>query len=670
MKPRFIIIAACSLLLQTFTAPAAIEQTVDDLIPKLAAEQFEERYRPQMELLALAANASRPGAETERAELARVLVAKATDASVPQPARVWIVRQLENIGAAESVAGLTSLLKNDDAELRECARRALEKNSAPTASASLRAALEQGGPSPWQVGLIQSLGERADAASVDLIASKLSQPDLALAAASALGKIASDAAVKQLWSACEKKSADAADALIVAANRLAAGSNERKAKAIFARLYADSTAPQLRAAALDGLARTDPAAAGKLVPEALAQTDPKLQDAALLAARKVHGKKVSDVLAGLLPRLSAPAKCRALGALDASAEKQLVAAAEAPEEPVRVAALERIGQVGGAASVPLLIRTASQMSGDTRKAAVSALATIPGRGADTAIRRAGAQGDAKTRAAAIGALADRGDRAALADLLKYAAESDTTVAGAACAAIGRMGADSELEPLLALAGKAPGADAAVQSVASRAGDKSAAAKKVVARLNNANAQETAMLLELLTALGGEEGLAAVSSRVKSDREETRDAAVRALANWPEFAAVPQLLAIAKDPNGSRVHNVLATQGVARLVKTSDKEAAQARVDAAVAGMEAAKRDEEKKLLISSLASVPSPASAEALKSCLKDAKFQAEASLAGVTLAQSLMRGNRAAAKDLAQAVLDTNPSDEIKRRAEGILRR
>ena len=56
-------------------------------------------------------NAARPGAEAERAELAKVLAAKATDAAVPQPARVWVVRQLEYIGAAESVPALTTLLE-------------------------------------------------------------------------------------------------------------------------------------------------------------------------------------------------------------------------------------------------------------------------------------------------------------------------------------------------------------------------------------------------------------------------------------------------------------------------------------------------------------------------------------------------------------------------------
>ena len=123
---------------------AGVEQTVNDLLPKLAAAKVEDRYSAQMELQSLALNAGRPGAEAERAELAKVLAAKATDPAVPQPARVWVVRQLEYIGAAESVAALTTLLNGQDAELKECARRALEKNPAPAAREPLRAALKQG----------------------------------------------------------------------------------------------------------------------------------------------------------------------------------------------------------------------------------------------------------------------------------------------------------------------------------------------------------------------------------------------------------------------------------------------------------------------------------------------------------------------------------------------
>jgi hypothetical protein len=151
-------LAACCAV--AATAYAGVEQSVNDVIPRLAAPKVEDRYSAQMELQGLALNAARPGAEGERAELAKVLAAKAIDTTVPQPARVWVVRQLEYIGAGESVPALAALLNSSDAELKECARRALEKNPDPAAGEPLRTALGQGGDTAWKIGLIQSLGER------------------------------------------------------------------------------------------------------------------------------------------------------------------------------------------------------------------------------------------------------------------------------------------------------------------------------------------------------------------------------------------------------------------------------------------------------------------------------------------------------------------------------
>jgi hypothetical protein len=106
------------------------------------------------------------------------------------------------------------------------------------------------------------------------------------------------------------------------------------------------------------------------------------------------------------------------------------------------------------------------------------------------------------------------------------------------------------------------------------------------------------------------------------------------------------------------------------VKSSDKESVNARLDAASAAMASAQRDEDKKLLLSAIASVPDAKAAEAIKPFLKEAQFQPDAGLAGVTLAQSLSSTDRAAARSLAQAVIDSSPSADVLRKAEAVLRR
>jgi hypothetical protein len=682
------VLATLFLCAASLAAFAGAQQTVNDLLPRLAAAQVEDRYAAQMELQALALNATRPGAEAERAELAALLAAKATDPAVPQPARVWVVRQLEYIGAAESVAALTTLLNGPDAELKECARRALEKNPAPAATEALQAALKQGAESAWRIGLIQSLGERRDSAAVELIKPRLADKETAFAAASALGKIDDPNAVAALWEAYGRGITGAADGLVIAGNRLLSAGDKAAAGDLFKQLYlAGAPQPgatpqatghppasvQVRSAALLGWAAADPDSVRPIISEALQQSQPELQAAAVTAATVVYGKPgISATLAPLLPKLSPSAKVYVLRVLDASAEQQVLAAAGDPEESVQLAALERLGQIGTAASVPLLLKTAGAGSSAAQKVAMTALERMPDPGAGADIARLAAGGEPAARALAINVLAGRSDYSAAPALLKYAAESDPEVSAAACAALARIGTDHELEGLiqLVLAGKTPCATAALQAVASRATDKTAAAQKLIAQAKTAVPGQLAPIYDILALLGGSEALITVSTAAASSNAEVKDAAVRALANWPDFTATKPLLVIATDPHTTRVHNALAIQGVARLVKTAETEPAADRLKTAQAAMNAATREEDKKLMLSAIASVNDRAAGEMLKPFLSVSQYQKEAGLAALTLAESLRKTDRPAAMDLAQAVKQAGISDDLTRKAEAVLKR
>ncbi len=681
MKLRGILLA---LLLGGF-APnglcADVGAAIDELIPQLGATNVSDRYAAQMELQAMAVKSARPGAKAERAEMARVLAAKATDANVSQPARVWFVRQLEYIGGPEAVTSLTLLLNGRDAELRECARRALEKNPAPAAGEVLRTALEQGGDASWKTGLIQSLGQRGDAKAVTLIKSYLGDQQMGVPAAWALAKIAHGDSVKALWEASDKGSMVAREALILAGAQLAQAGERARAERIFAQLYLAGTGMgadakdsgagmRVHCAALVGLAKANPKMARKYIPTDLQSADQRLQYAALTAAGIAYGKdKLADELAPLLPKLSATAKVFVLRQMDSRAEPQVIALTEDPDANVRMTAFETLGRIGGVATVPILFR-AAVISSEVQKTAVTALGRISGPGVDVAIEKMADQGGAESRAVAIRALAARDDTRALPALLKYAADPDRKISEAAFFALGQIGTDNELEPLarFAVEGKSPGSDTAMQGVVSRLRDKNAAARKLVAMVPAVDPQQAGLLFETLTVLGGSEALATITNAVSSSNEQTRDAGIRALASWPDFVATEPLLVIAADPNEKRVHQVLAIQGVVRLVKISDEEPAEARLAAALRAMSVATRDEDKKLVLSALASVPDIKAAEAIKSYLNDPKFEPEAGLAGVALADSLRKVDKKAAKSLAQAVIDANVSPEVTQKADVVL--
>jgi HEAT repeat protein len=654
-------------------ALAGVEEDVSALLPRLGTAKVEDRYAAQMELQAMMAKVSGPGAGSSRLEFAKVLAAKAADAQVEQAARVWLVRQLEYIGGEESVPTLTGLLGGTDAELSECARRALEKNPAAEATRSLEAVLEKTADTSQRIGLIHSLGERSDAQAVLSIAKYLRDAQSSAAAATALARIANEPAVESLWTAFDDKNKLAADSLIAAANTLTLRGANKAAAAIYSRLYSNCANTRQRGAALVGLAKTDPATAGSLVEEALRSNDQELQCAALAAAPWAYSKGISQFLAGLLPLsgLSSSAKIYVLRDLNSSVEAQIVSLAHDSDEKVRLAAFERMGQVGSADSVPLLVYTAASRNSDEQKAAASALAVIAGAGVDAAVRHLASEGNASARAAAIQALAARDDTSTLPTLMRFATEADQAVSGAACAALGKMAADAEIEELaqLTLSGKVAGAESALKSAAARAHDKVAATKKLVVLTQQAPPAQQALLFDTLAALGGTETLEAILSATSSSNDDLKDAAIRALADWTDYAATTPLLAIAADQNTKPVYNVLAIQGVVRLVKSSENEPADERLKTTLAAMTAARRVEEKRLAISALATLSTSKSADTLKSFLQDPKLKVDAAQAGVTLADALAKTDRAAATELAQAIVDSNASDATVRHAKRLLR-
>ncbi|MBM3860335.1 MAG: hypothetical protein FJ395_11875 [Verrucomicrobia bacterium] len=631
-----------SILIAFTLAVAASAAQLDELIPKLADEVVTNRYAAQMELQAIASNASKPGNERAGAALGSALAAKAADASVPQPARVWIIRQLEYMGRGEAVPALTILLNGTDAELRECARRALEKNPDPKAVEPLRAALQKGGDINWKIGLAHSLGEKRDAKSVVLIAPLLTDPKAGSAAAKALGAIASREAVAALWNVFGRLDA-ANEALVCAGNRDAS-----QAAAIGKRLYAECPLSPVRAAALTLVAKSEP----KLVEDALVGHDVRLQKTAvdLLSPAK---------LAAMLPKLPDTAKVFALRVIDS--EKTVLDCTTEKGEAIRVAALERLSDIGGAASVPALINAAANGSELEKVAAVASLSRVNGDGAGQAIVRQAGQGSTATRVVAITALAARVEKAALSSLLAYAGEADAEVSKAALASIGKIGGDESLDGLvkLVLANK-PGAKDALQAVAGRSANKSVVGRKLAAQAQSAG------VLEVMSLVGGADALAAVVKLATAGNDD----AIRALCQWREFAAVKPLLDVAAAPGVKQVHHVLAIQAVCRLVKAGENEPAQARVDAALAALQAAGREQEKKQVMSALASVKDRKAADSIIKLLTDASVRTDAAHAALSLADGLRKQDRGSAKKLAEAVKKANISSDLNKKAEQSLKK
>lgn len=662
MKTKSLLIALLALALLPPVWAQDYEAEVAALVPGLADATVGNRYAAQMQLQALASDASRPGAAGAREALARVLGAHAANSATPQPARVWMVRQLELMGGAEAVPALTSLLDSRDAELRECARRALELNPAPAANASLIEALPRATDEAWRIGLIHSLGQRRDVASVAILTPLLRTPATAAAAAEALGNIAGPEAIQALRAA--PASPAVADALIAAAHRCPPA----VAADLYEQLLADSTHVAARAAALRGLARVAPEKFAARAPEFLASDDARLRDAAVDGcALSVAGTAVlKQAFAEWPPAM----RVRALQAVATWDFETLRAQAGDNDAAVRGAALGAMTQLGTTEAVQFVVQIAASGSPEDRAAAQTALRQVRAPIAFDVLRELAIQGDPALRALALGVLAARNDSASVALFVACLRDPEMSLRRPALNALRQLGGASELEPVarFALATRAPEASETLAVIATRVTDKDEAANQLLA-LAGPGPDALAPLVEALAVLGGVPALHAVGDAAARGRPETREAAIAALGQWPDLSAAEPLRAVINDPAaGARLQSAALTVLV-QLVRASENADPTRRESAILPALAAARQPAERKLVLSVLATIPTVKVAEALRPLLADPVVRGEAALAAISVAEGLQAGDRPAARALAQAIQAANPPREIGTRADKLLR-
>jgi len=224
-----------------------------------------------------------------RKELAAKLTAM-LDSDATADCKKFVCRQLSLIGSGGEVPELAKLLGDKDIAL--AARSALERIPGDEPLAAMRAALPTA-TGPILVGLVNSLGERRDAAAVDAIAKHLAASDadtvgaagtsgsaqaaLTGAAIDALGKIGGPEATRALSAAKARLPAKLgpalADALLRCADGMLAAGKPREAAAIYEQVSAAGNPKHVRIAAFPGLVACRKDGAAELILKAQGKWD-------------------------------------------------------------------------------------------------------------------------------------------------------------------------------------------------------------------------------------------------------------------------------------------------------------------------------------------------------------------------------------------------------------
>ena len=596
----------------------------------------------------VSAKSAQPSTKERVAELCAILKSDAAEKE-----KADACRELARIGTKDAIAPLAALLA--DEKLSHMARYGLETIPSSAVDKALRSALERLEGRPL-VGVIGSIGVRRDASAVEALSRRLTDadPEVAQAAARALGRIGTPAAAKAIEKALPEAPAANqlafCEGLLRCAETLAAKGERKQALAIYDRLRVMQLPHQARVAAWRGAILERGKEGLPLLMEAVGTDDFALFEGTMRISLEMAGPEVTSALATRLKWLSADKQvllCKTLGRrCDPAACMALAEAARKGDKAVRIAAIRALPEIGHPDSVPVLGELLRDNDRDIAKAAQEALGAMPGNEADKAVIAMFSRGTVERRIIAMDLIVRRRMTAAMPQLFRAAEDLEPKIRLAALRALGELARPSDFPTLLDLMARAKTAadveavEQALSAVSVRAGDPEACARKVSAWMPRGRPVQKCGLLRVLASIGGTNALKTVRAGLNSSEPGVRVAAIRALSHWSTPDAAPDLLEVARtasDPNDELV----CIRGYLRFAGQSDL-AAGKRLAMCRQAQGLGLRDSEKKLLLSALGGINSAESLELIKPHL-DGAVKEEAGAAFLNVAEKLVKEKDAA---------------------------
>ena len=604
---------------------------------------------------------TQPGDPMRRQLEQKLVELAASDADIE--ARRLVCRTLWVIGGDASVELLLTLV--EDPNHYDIGCYALRNHPSPQINRRLIVALPDLA-GKGRIAAINLLGDRrADEAVTalrDFTAAE--DPLLAEAALAALGRIGSlsaGRALMELWSAAGPAMSPALlNAALQCAQRVKA-SRPRLAGRAYGRLLRQTENARLRAAGLLGIVRLGGPDALSLVSEALGDEDLHFATTALSQVATLPGDEVTAVFVRRLETLPVERQSGLLRAVTARNDRSLLPIAVkysgAEDDALAVAAMEALGRFGDASVAPLLIGVVSGKSDPRRAAALAALRRLQGNGVNETLLSALPGADDKAAVELIALLADRGVGKAAAPLLEGLGTRGSAVDVAAFRALARL-APADALPRLAAALTTTGPGEALSAatdcclqVARRHEDPAIASSALLVSYASATGPQGRLaLLQVLASLADEKALAAVTAALHDGNEEVRGGALRLLANWPESAALPTLMALAR-AGGESTEGILALRGALRLLAEADRDAAEATLRSYRDALELARRDEERRLALAGLGESGLPGALDIILPFLDQPALRAEAASAVLAIARELRGRDARALKEALRRV-------------------
>ncbi len=602
------------------------------------------------------------------------LIAVLESPEATPPAKQFACQMLRTVGSPKCVSAVSKLLT--DEKLSHIARFVLVGMHDPAVDAALRKALAQT-DGKLRIGVINTIGDRGDRDSLKAVAALLKNKDEAtsLSALNAIGKIGGTQAADALDRA---KRADSlqeawAHAYLRCAGTLAASGESSRAEKMYQLLFNGAYPASVRVAAFPAIATIQKEQAVPLIVKMLASDDITMRRAAASAVTTVPGNPATRSLVEALPALTPEGKAALLGALanrgDAQGVTEPVNRLAVDENSVvRQAAIKALARVGSAASVPVLAAALNE-GGSTASAASKTLVELQGNGVTEALIKQSEIGDTVIREGVFKVLTERGQVEALPVFRKALLDKNPQIQRAALKTIAAVGTEEDLPKLVEMLVAAK-SDAerdaiaqAISDVGGRIADPARRSEPVLRAWPGADGPAKVSLLRVLATWGGDKALQAVRSSL-SDGAEVRKAALRALADWPDAAPMPDLLSVAKEGK-EKTEQILALRGYIRLASFTRSKT---KVQSYGAAMELATQPEEKWAVLAGLSEVSQVESLRMVEAYLEDAQVKREAFAAYEKIAESLAGAQPAIAREALHRVAETASDNGLRNKARVAL--
>ena len=570
-----------------------------------------------------------------------------------------IARMLMQVGRERSVEALAPMLRQEP--LSTYARLALERIGGPKASNAIRQALTSASDTAAKTGLIGSLGVLGDRVSVEIIASLVSEEELAVVALHALGQIGGPQATAAL---ADMQVAEPLRMLHRLAWIEAASTLPPKHALPALRLLAEDEDVRISGRALAALAKTAPTEGADRLLAVLGQTDTAQANAALtILAENMGGPTFLTHVLASWDALPVAMQARVIIALgqrgDSAALPIILASMESEDHDLRGAAIDAASRF------------------DSSEAAAALLASQDRRAADAIHRMVGDNMDAflislldkpAQRARAASLVQRRGTYAAATPLLDILSTPEPEGRQEMWTALGNLSDETYAKRFVPLVFHTEGPEqrmalGALRNLLMRSPDRREVFLLIEPYFAQASEPTKAFILDLAAAAATPEALALVENAL--DEAALRSRALRALNAWRTTHTAAKLLKITASPEFSERERLTALRAALQSMSKPGMNRNR-RVEHILAAAKYISRPEEKRMLLSYVESARDLRLVPIVEGWLDNEEVRQEAELAAWDLVWNLRNRADESLRELAAKMLHS-PNEETVKRAQQV---